>query len=120
MLPRALAVHVIFDHIQRLEHLVHPVHGIHDYNDGVADEALLSDPVLPVYPFIQHLYFFVIGANLANKRLIPVGAGKATSSSIASPSPCTFTTVPTPHFLWSALSPGIHASLSAPDVFCRR
>src|SRR5690625_2446896 len=53
---------------------------------------------------------FVIGASCASTRLMPVGAGKAISSSIVSPSPCTFTTVPVPHFLCFALSPGAHVS----------
>src|SRR5699024_12780266 len=55
-----------------------------------------------------------MGANLASNRLIPVGAGKAISNSISSPSPFTFTTVPTPPFLCTALSPAFHAAFSAP------
>src|SRR5699024_6501963 len=57
-----------------------------------------------------------MGANLASNRLIPVGAGKAISNSISSPSPFTFTTVPTPHFLCTALSPAFHPAFSAPVV----
>ena len=36
---------------------------------------------------------------------MPIGLGKAISSSFPSPSPFTLTTVPIPHFLWAALSP---------------
>src|SRR5699024_1555535 len=61
-------------------------------------------------------YCFVIGANFANNRLIPVGAGKATSTSISSPSPVTFTIVPIPHLLCFALSPTFHVAFSAPVV----
>src|SRR5690625_7462200 len=78
-----------------------------------------SDLALVVYPLLQGPpYSFVIGANLANTRLIPVGVGNAISSSIASPSPCTFTTVPTPHFLFAALSPGPPVLLSAAVFVC--
>ena len=33
-----------------------------------------------------------------------------------SPSPRTLTTVPVPHFLWMALSPVVHPSLSPPEA----
>src|SRR5699024_11085205 len=61
------------------------------------------------------IYSFVIGANFANKRLIPVGAGKAMSNSKSSPCPLVLTTVPTPHILCFALSPACQAICSAPD-----
>src|SRR5699024_6501964 len=59
--------------------------------------------------FIRCLFFHGVcrGTNHAFFRFF---------NSISSPSPFTFTTVPTPHFLCTALSPAFHAAFSAPVV----
>src|SRR5690625_4228544 len=107
MLLLILSVFTVSDHIPRQVLSVCRVHNIHIHIGLIFLLMHQSDLALVVYPLLQGPpYSFVIGANLANTRLIPVGAGNAISSSIASPSPRTFTTVPTPHFLCAALSPG--------------
>src|SRR5699024_2750215 len=118
LLP-VFSVLAVSDHIQRQVHSVCRVHNIHIRTGLIFFLMHHSDLALVVYPLLQvPPYSFVIVATLANTCLIPVGAGNAISSSIASPSPCTFTTVPAPHFLCAALSPGPHVSLSAPVVVC--
>src|SRR5690625_7827444 len=101
MLLLILSVFTVSDHITRQVHSVCRVHNIHIHIGLIFLLMHQSDLALVVYPLLQvPPYSFVIGANLANTRLIPVGAGNAISSSISSTSPCTFTTVPPSHFFF--------------------
>src|SRR5690625_1911135 len=95
----AEATHEIVDHTLHQVHSVDRGRNIHTHIYLSVQLTYLSFVLLPTFPSYQHPYCFVIGANFANKRLIPVGAGKATSSSVSSPVPVTLTIVPVPHLL---------------------
>src|SRR5699024_12315618 len=106
----------IFRHKPHQVHTGDPTHNIRVQNDYFVLLICPSFPSLVADLSTYTSYCFVMGANLASNRLMPVGAGTAMSNSISSPSPFTFTTVPTPHFLCTALSPAFHTAFSAPDV----
>src|SRR5690606_16537278 len=105
-------------HIPHLVQRAYPTHGIHNCTDLEAHVVHELALLLTFFPYIQSSLSyctFVIGANFASNRLIPVGLGKAISNSFDSPSPFTLTTVPIPHFLCSALSPTFQP-ISSPPV----
>ena len=83
---RVPAILLAFHHTLHPVRLAYRAHNIHNHIDSVIRSVLVFDPALFVYPLADS-YSFVIGANFASNRLIPTGAGKATSNSILSPSP---------------------------------